>query len=146
MEIGKRIIELRKKENMTQEQLANRLDVTRQTISNWESNITNPDINQALELSKVFKVNINDLLNEKIEIECKKTASILNSLVGQECFLDIDDEDEEYRIDSLHKCKIISIDENYLKFQFSHGKETITKLMDIRLIHSFKIVTKRGSK
>lgn len=143
MKFGKRITELRKKENITQEQLAKMLEVTRQTISNWESDITSPDVNQALELTKIFKVPINDLLNEQLEIQCKNSTSILNSLIGKECFLDIDDDVEDYRIDSLKKCRILSIDENYLKFQFSHGKEKITKLIDLRLIHSFKIVTKK---
>lgn len=140
MKFGKRIIELRKKKNITQEQLAKKLEVTRQTISNWESDITCPDMNQTLELAKVFEVSLNDLLNEQIEIQCKKTNSVLNSLVGKECFIDIDAEIDEYRINSLTKCKILSIDENYVKFQFLYEKKSITKLMDIKLIHSFKVV------
>lgn len=146
MEIGKKLIELRKKENITQEQLAKKLKVTRQTISNWESDITSPDINQASELSKVFKVSINDLLNEQLEIQCKNSTSILNSLIGKECFLDIDEDVDDYRIDMFTKCRVISIDENYLKFEFSEGKEIITKLIDIRLIHSFKIVMNKEGK
>lgn len=146
MEFGKRMIELRKKENITQEQLAKKLKVTRQTISNWESDITCPDINQALELAKVFEISLNDLLNEQVEIQCKKTNTILNTLVGKECCIDIDDEIEEYRIDSLTKCKILSIDENYVKFQFSYEKKPVTKLMDIGLIHSFKVVVEGEDK
>ncbi len=146
MDIGKRIIEFRKKENMTQEQLASQLQVARQTISNWESNITNPDISQVIKLSNIFKVSVNDLLNEQLEIECKKKHSILDCLIGCECFLDIDDDVEEYRMGASTKCKILSIDDNYLKFEFLYGKEKITKLMDIRLIHSFKIVEKKGAK
>lgn len=146
MKFGKRITELRKKENITQEQLARDLGVTRQTISNWESNITSPDVNQTLELSKIFKVNINDLLDEQLEIQCKNTNSILKPLVGKECFIDLDDDMDDHRINMFTKCKIINIDENYIKFEFSHGKSTITKLIDITLVHSFKLVDKKGTK
>jgi DNA-binding XRE family transcriptional regulator len=47
MNLGKKIIELRKKENMSQEELAEKIDVTRQTISKWELEETSPDIKQA---------------------------------------------------------------------------------------------------
>lgn len=44
MTIGEKIVELRKKNNYTQEKLADNLKVSRQTISNWESDITSPDL------------------------------------------------------------------------------------------------------
>ena len=56
MEIGNKISELRKKNNLSQEALAEKIGVTRQTISKWELGETSPDIKQAKELSKVFNV------------------------------------------------------------------------------------------
>ncbi len=56
MEIGNKILELRKKNNLSQEALAEKIGVTRQTISKWELGETSPDIKQAKELSKVFNV------------------------------------------------------------------------------------------
>ena len=47
MELGKQIYELRKKANLSQEQLAEKVDVSRQTISKWELGETAPDIKQA---------------------------------------------------------------------------------------------------
>lgn len=47
MELGKHIYELRKKGNLSQEQLAERVGVSRQTISKWELGETAPDIRQA---------------------------------------------------------------------------------------------------
>ena len=49
MEIGNRILELRKESKLSQEQLAEKMNVTRQTISKWELNETTPDIKQAKE-------------------------------------------------------------------------------------------------
>ena len=45
-----------KKDCLSQENLAEKLNVTRQTISNWESGQTTPDILQAKQLSKIFKI------------------------------------------------------------------------------------------
>lgn len=54
MELGNKIIKLRKREKLSQESLADKLNVARQTISNWELNITKPDINQIKKISKIF--------------------------------------------------------------------------------------------
>lgn len=54
--IGTRIKELRKIKNISQEELANELSVSRQTISKWESDIVSPDINNIEMLSNFFEV------------------------------------------------------------------------------------------
>ena len=61
MEIGNKILELRKKNNLSQEALAEKIGVSRQTISKWELGETSPDIKQAKELSKVFNVSLDEL-------------------------------------------------------------------------------------
>ena len=61
MNLGNKISELRKKEKFSQEQLAEKMKVTRQTISKWELNETTPDIKQAKELSKIFKISLDEL-------------------------------------------------------------------------------------
>lgn len=53
--IGTRIKELRKIKNISQEELANELSVSRQTISKWESDIVSPDINNIEMLSNFLK-------------------------------------------------------------------------------------------
>lgn len=144
MIIGEKITELRKKNDLTQDKLAEKVNVTRQTISNWESNITSPDINQALKLSKIFNISISDLLDEKLEIQCKKNNSILQNLIGKECYLDI--EEDDYRIGVSTICKVIDVNHNFLKFQFYYGKKTITKLVDMNLVHSFRVIKKKEVK
>ena len=69
MEIGNKIAEFRKKENLSQEQLAEKIDVTRQTISKWELGETNPNIEQAKKLAKVFKVSLDELTGNSLETE-----------------------------------------------------------------------------
>ena len=65
MNLNKKILSLRKKEKLTQEQMADILGVTRQTISNWELDITKPDIEQILKISNTFKISIDELLGQK---------------------------------------------------------------------------------
>ena len=88
MEIGNKILEYRKKYNLSQEQLAEKMNVARQTISKWELGETSPDINQAKELAKIFNVtvdtlinnNINDILIKKVSRIEKTTQIIINIL------------------------------------------------------------------
>lgn len=61
MELGKKIYESRKKLNLSQEQLAEKVGVARQTISKWELGETAPDIRQAQILSQIFNVSLDEL-------------------------------------------------------------------------------------
>ena len=63
MDLGKKIIEMRKKAKLSQEQLAEKLDVTRQTISNWENGKFYPDIDVLVKISKCFNISLDDLLS-----------------------------------------------------------------------------------
>ena len=63
--IGKNIKELRMKLGYTQEQLANELGVTRQTLSNWECEKTIPDSMQLNEISKRLNISIECIMGEE---------------------------------------------------------------------------------
>lgn len=65
MDFGKRIQELRKKCNLSQEELADKIGVARQTISKWELNETSPDLKQSKKLSKIFDVSLDELVDNK---------------------------------------------------------------------------------
>jgi len=82
MEIGDKILELRKNVNLSQEQLAEKINVTRQTISKWELNETTPDIKQAKELSRIFKISLDELTNNDISDLVREKVSNTEKLVG----------------------------------------------------------------
>ena len=65
MELGNLILKYRKQNNLSQEDLAKEIGVTRQTISKWELNETSPDLKQAAKLAELFGVGVNDLINER---------------------------------------------------------------------------------
>ena len=67
MNLSEKITTLRKRENMSQEELANRLNVSRQAVSRWESGTALPDALNILRLSKLFDVTTDYILNDDYE-------------------------------------------------------------------------------
>ena len=67
MILADKIIELRKKSGMSQEELAEKLNVSRQSVSKWESAASIPDLNRILELSRLFGVTPDYLLKDDAE-------------------------------------------------------------------------------
>lgn len=82
MDLGNKILNLRKTNGYSQEELADKLSVTRQTISKWELNETSPDIKQAMELSKIFKVSLDELTNNDIKDILTEKISNTERLAG----------------------------------------------------------------
>ena len=73
MAIGNRLYNLRKEKNISQEELANALDVSRQTISKWETGESTPDFNKICPLCDYFGITSDELLSGKQNIvEAKK--------------------------------------------------------------------------
>lgn len=62
MTIGERLLKLRKDKNISQEELANVLDVSRQTISKWETGESMPDFNKIVPLCEYFEISSDELL------------------------------------------------------------------------------------
>ncbi len=73
MSIGERIAELRKNNNLSQEQLAEKIYVSRQTISKWEQNLATPDVENIKMLSNFFLVSSDYLINGKENSQKKKS-------------------------------------------------------------------------
>ena len=73
MAIGNRLYNLRKEKNISQEELANALDVSRQTISKWETGESTPDFNKICPLCEYFGITTDELISGKQNIiEAKK--------------------------------------------------------------------------
>ena len=65
MEIGSKLKNARKEKGITQEHAAELLDVSRQTISNWENNKSYPDIISVIKMSDIYSVSLDHLLKEE---------------------------------------------------------------------------------
>ena len=67
MALGQNILNSRKKNGLSQEQLGEKVNVTRQTISNWELEETAPNPEQLKLLSKVLNVSVDDLIDNDLQ-------------------------------------------------------------------------------
>lgn len=67
MQIDKRIFELRKERGWSQDQLAEKINVSRQSISKWESAQALPEIEKVVELSRIFQVTTDYLLLDQAD-------------------------------------------------------------------------------
>ena len=64
--LNKNLKQLRKSRGLSQEELAIRLNVVRQTISKWEKGISVPDADMLIKIADIFEVNVSELLGAKI--------------------------------------------------------------------------------
>ena len=76
MTLGQKISILRTTMNLSQEQLAEKLDVSRQSVSKWESDKSIPEVNIILKLSAIFNITLDDLLREEIPLAPTYTEPI----------------------------------------------------------------------
>lgn len=83
MSVGQKLLELRKSKQLSQEEVAEKLNVTRQTISKWETDQSMPDFDKILPLCKLYDISADELLTGKrsTENEVKKEeVSNLNEI------------------------------------------------------------------
>ena len=78
MSIGKNLYEARKNVGLSQEEVAEKLNVARQTISKWELDENIPDLKQGEELSKIYGKEISELINEDEYKEIKEVLKNTN--------------------------------------------------------------------
>lgn len=81
--LGNKLVKLRKENKLSQDSLADKLGVTRQTISNWELNITKPDIIQIKNISEIFNISIDELLDNNTKDIIEKKISNTEKLTNK---------------------------------------------------------------
>lgn len=64
MKFNEKLMELRKKEGLSQEEMGYKLNVTRQTVSKWELGQTTPELDKLVEISRIFNISVDELINE----------------------------------------------------------------------------------
>ena len=106
IELANKLAELRKQKGLSQEELADKLNVSRQTISKWERGEASPDTDNLVELAKLYEISLDKLLGLKVEEQKEikgeseeAKIKISNSKIeindGKEKVILIDDDDEK---------------------------------------------------
>lgn len=79
MEFNNKLYELRKQKGFSQEELANRLNVSRQTISKWEVGESTPDMEKLVAISDLFEVSLDELVMDKVPQKAEPSVQVVKS-------------------------------------------------------------------
>ena len=156
--LGEKLMTLRKKSGYSQQELADRLKVSRQTISNWELNQGAPSIGKAKELADIYKISLDDLVGDEVEVVARKKREpdlhVLKKLVGKmvklECS-DIDlDLEEGNDFFSIGKVTVLEVDGEWLRVEYQRTKEKsifqkekVVKLIELSAVEAFEVLEEK---
>lgn len=134
--LGERLVELRKKHGYSQQEIADRLSVTRQTISNWECGQGAPALDKAAELAAIYRISLDELAGLAGEREATGEDApkapavdlhILKKLEGRRCQLEFT---EENTIDAVMdgllnnaNVRILEVGERRVRIEYERKKE-----------------------
>lgn len=154
--LGEKILKLRKKFGYSQQELADKLSITRQTISNWETGQGAPTIDKASELATIFEISLDDLVGDQVGLivsEKKRAANrLLKQLEGKTVRISCVDmkswlEMEFSSIDGSETVKVVEATDEWLRVEYMRTKEnhllqkeTVIKLIDVGAVNGFEIV------
>ncbi len=79
MKFNEKLVMLRKQNNLSQEQLAEQLNVARQTVSKWELGETTPEMDKLIKMSEIFKNSLDELMKEETQGETVNDPNNTNS-------------------------------------------------------------------
>ena len=75
MDFHNKLYNLRKQKGLSQEELANRLNVSRQTISKWEVGDSTPDMEKLIAISDMFEISLDELVMDKVPTQIGEASS-----------------------------------------------------------------------
>ena len=78
MSLGERLYELRKKKGLSQEEVAEKLNVTRQSVSKWETDESKPDFDKIVPICELYEISTNELLSGTKEEKEEQEVEVIN--------------------------------------------------------------------
>ena len=80
MTLGEKIAQSRKEKKLSQEELAELLQVSRQAVSKWENDLSKPDTDNLIRLADLFEIDINQLVGNQVAVKEKRSIHIIPAL------------------------------------------------------------------
>lgn len=126
--LAERLVALRKKQGYSQQEIADRLSITRQTISNWECGQGAPALDKAAELAAIYQISLDELAGLADEREAPGVdLHILKKLEGRRCQLEFT---EENTIDAVMdglldnaNVRILEVGDRWVRIEYERKKE-----------------------
>lgn len=75
MKFNEKLIQLRKEKGLSQEELGEKLNVARQTISKWELGETTPEMDKLVQISEIFDISLDNLIKDKQEVKTENNTN-----------------------------------------------------------------------
>lgn len=126
--LAERLVELRKKQGYSQQEIADRLSVTRQTISNWECGQGAPALDKAAELAAIYQISLDELAGLADKREAPGAdLHILKKLEGRRCQLEFTEENTmDAVMDGLldnANVRILEVGDRWIRIEYERKKE-----------------------
>lgn len=142
-ELGNKIAKKRKELGLTQIEFAERLSVTRQTVSRWEAGSVMPDIEKISDIASILGVSCDYLLKDEVKEESGAKPSgvsrLLQSLEGCRVkLLFFEDEGDPELLNQ--PCVITGFEGNWMRVERETKKETLEKLLPVSAVRSVEIL------
>ena len=142
-ELGNKIAKKRKELGLTQIEFAERLSVTRQTVSRWEAGSVMPDIEKISDIASFLGVSCNYLLKDEVKEESGANFSgvsrLLQSLEGRRVkLLFFEDEGDPELLNQ--PCVITGFEGNWMRLERQTKKETQEKLIPVSAVRSVELL------
>lgn len=137
---SEKVFQLRKELRLSQEEVAEKLKVSRQTISNWENGSAQPTIDKAVELANLFDVSLDELVGKSIR-NPQKPNDLLTTLLNQSVTIYLNPETDAWISVSkteLKNCEIIEVNPNSVKVIMKEKNQRIERLLFLKDIVGFE--------
>ena len=141
--LGTKIAEKRKSLGMTQIEFAEKMHVTRQTVSRWEAGAAFPDIDKIGEIADILGVSCDYLLRDPAEenapAQTRGVGTLLKSLTGKTVQLAFFDEEADVDLFNT-PCRIMDFEGNWMRVAADTKKGRLEKLIPVSSVLSMEIV------
>ena len=141
--LGAKIAEKRKSLGMTQIEFAEKMCVTRQTVSRWEAGTAMPDIDKIGEIADILGVSCDYLLKDEADengaAQIRGVGKLLKSLTGKTVQLAFFDEEADFDLFNT-PCRVMDFEGNWMRVTADTRKGRVEKLIPVSSVLSIEIV------
>ena len=141
-ELGNKIAKKRRDIGLTQIEFADKLNVTRQTVSRWEAGTVMPDIDKISDIAQLLDVSCDYLLKDDAEEESvpvsRGISRLLQTALGKTVRISFFEDEGDYDLFNTD-CRILEFEGNWMKVEADTKKGRIVKLIPASSILSLEI-------
>lgn len=150
--LAQKLVKLRRRKDLSQQQVADLLGVSRQTISNWECGQGAPALDKALELARIYGVSLDDLALDSVGVStsCRgdrgRDLHVLAMARGCVCRIDCDNDDWALTGAGARDVRVLDVDADWMRVEYERRssstlkKERVVQLVDVADITCIAIV------